>query len=248
MLKLPFDPVKRAEEVENLVMRDQKRKYYRFRGARYYGGIATADMVGCCFLCAYCWNYERNMKPEECKEEFCSSEQVVRRLLDICKRRDFNKVRLSGAEPILGEKSFEHIIKIIEGVLSEKPTLDFILETNGFILGYRPNLAQRLSPFKRLFVRISVKGWDEQSFEKISGAEGGYFEFPLRALKYLLDAGVNAWPAIMLEIFGSKGIEELSRKLKGLGISTEELEIEYLEAYPFVLDNIKKRSVPIFKY
>ncbi|MDI6890131.1 MAG: 4Fe-4S cluster-binding domain-containing protein [Thermodesulfovibrionales bacterium] len=134
MLKLPFDPVKRAEEVENLVMRDQKRKYYRFRGARYYGGIATADMVGCCFLCAYCWNYERNMKPEECKGEFCSSEQVARRLLDICNRRDFNKVRLSGAEPILGEKSFEHIIKIIERVLSEKPTLDFILETNGFIL------------------------------------------------------------------------------------------------------------------
>ena len=48
----PFDPVERAEEVERLVLKDEKRLYYRFRAAPYYGGIATADAIGCSFLCA----------------------------------------------------------------------------------------------------------------------------------------------------------------------------------------------------
>ena len=43
MLDLPFDPLKRARDVEKLVMKGLARKYYRFRPARYYGGIGTAD-------------------------------------------------------------------------------------------------------------------------------------------------------------------------------------------------------------
>ena len=206
-LEFPFDPLKRAEEVEGLVMRGGERKYYRFRGARYYGGIATADMVGCCFLCAYCWNYERNLRPDECRGEFCPPEEVARRLLDICRKREFNKVRLSGAEPILGRRSFEHTLKVIEMISAENPLLDFILETNGFILGVHPNFAEQLSRFKRLFVRISIKGWDGQSFERISGAQASFFEFPIKALKALLTFGVNAWPAVMLETFGASGIK-----------------------------------------
>jgi uncharacterized Fe-S cluster-containing radical SAM superfamily protein len=62
-LNFPFDPVERAEEVEHLVLKDGKRLYYRFRAAPYYGGIATADAIGCSFLCAYCWNYFRNLNP-----------------------------------------------------------------------------------------------------------------------------------------------------------------------------------------
>ena len=48
-----YDPVAHAAEVEKLVVRGSKRKYYRFRGARFYGGIATADCVGCCLKCAF---------------------------------------------------------------------------------------------------------------------------------------------------------------------------------------------------
>jgi len=55
-LAFPFDPLKRSEQVEVQVTKDNKRLYYRFRPAPYYGGIATADAVGCSFLCAFCWN------------------------------------------------------------------------------------------------------------------------------------------------------------------------------------------------
>ncbi|HPJ84251.1 MAG TPA: hypothetical protein PLM24_04455 [Methanothrix sp.] len=53
----PFDPFEGASEIETIVMDGIRRKYYRFRYSRHYGGILTADAVGCNILCAYCWNY-----------------------------------------------------------------------------------------------------------------------------------------------------------------------------------------------
>jgi uncharacterized Fe-S cluster-containing radical SAM superfamily protein len=38
-----YDPVRKAEETSWVVCRGDSRKYYRFRAARFYGGIATAD-------------------------------------------------------------------------------------------------------------------------------------------------------------------------------------------------------------
>jgi len=243
MLDLPFDPLIGAKEVEDLVMAGLSRRYYRFRPARYYGGIATADQVGCCLLCAYCWNHGRNLHPQKSKGGYYSPDGVARKLLDISRRKGLNKVRLSGAEPILGERSFEHFRQVLEEVSSINPWLDFVLETNGLLFGYHPPFAAALSGFKRLQVRVSLKGWDEQSFERISGAQRMFFELPLRGLRSLLRNRVVAWPAIMYETFGPQGIERISRKLKEYQIRAEELEVEYLEAYPFVLENLKKRSI-----
>jgi uncharacterized Fe-S cluster-containing radical SAM superfamily protein len=243
MLNLPFDPVKRAEEVERLVTRGFSRKYYRFRSARYYGGIATADQVGCCFLCAYCWNYGRNLNPEKSHVGYYTPEEVANRLLGIIRRKGFNKVRLTGAEPVLGQASFEHLRQVLERVTQAHPFLDFVLETNGLVLGRYPELAADLSKYRRLQVRVSLKGWDEQSFERISGAEGRFFELPLKGLRHLLQNGVATWPAVMYETFGSEGIDRISRKLREHEIRSEELEVEYLEPYDFVVKNLKQRSV-----
>ncbi len=243
IVRFPFDPIERAGEVERLVMDKDRRKYYRFRGSRYYGGIATADTVGCCFLCAYCWNYKKNLNPDSCEGEFLSPEEVAGKILKICRKKSFNKVRITGAEPVLGERSFQHLLRIIEIVSVENPMVDSILETNGLLLGFMPDFSARLSQFKRLFVRVSIKGWDEASFERITGAKGEFFFYTILAIKNLLDSGVYAWPAFMMEIFGSDGAEKLGKRLKSAGIRPEEMEIEYLEPYPFVLENMRKRSV-----
>jgi hypothetical protein len=50
-----YDPIELAEEIGKVVNAEEKRKYYRFRPAPYYGGIATADCVGCCLRCLFCW-------------------------------------------------------------------------------------------------------------------------------------------------------------------------------------------------
>jgi uncharacterized Fe-S cluster-containing radical SAM superfamily protein len=82
----PFDAFERASEVENVVMDGLRRKYYRFRYSRHYGGIVTADAVGCNILCAYCWNLSRNQNPETAGV-YRSPAEVAERLLKISERR-----------------------------------------------------------------------------------------------------------------------------------------------------------------
>jgi uncharacterized Fe-S cluster-containing radical SAM superfamily protein len=244
MLKIPFDPIRRAKEVEEIVMKNLKRKYYRFRFTLYYGGIVTADTIGCCMLCAYCWNYFRNLKPME-YGYFYSSEEVAKKLIKISIARNCKKFRISGAEPILGEKSLEHLLKVIELVNKKVKNAEFILETNGLILGYYPELIEQLLKYKDfLCVRISIKGWDEKSFQKISGANGEYFVYPLIALKKLLKNKIYSWPAAMYDVFKEDGIKSLRKRLNKLGVKTE-IETEFLEKYPFVIKNLRERNITV---
>jgi uncharacterized Fe-S cluster-containing radical SAM superfamily protein len=241
-MELPFNPIERAEAIEKIVMKNNKRKYYRFRFAPYYGGIVTADTIGCCFLCAYCWNYFRNLKPENFGE-FFSPEEVAEKMIEIAKRKNCNRFRISGAEPILGKESFSHLLRILELIKEKFRKFEFIVETNGLTLGYYPELIKDLKTFKNfIFVRISIKGWDEDSFEKVSGAKKGYFIYPIKALKKLKDEGIMAWPAVMYEIFGENGLRKFKERLKNEGIETE-VEVEYLERYPFVEENLSKRGL-----
>jgi uncharacterized Fe-S cluster-containing radical SAM superfamily protein len=83
-LAFPFDPVQRSQEVEGLVMSGRKRRYYKFRAAPYYGGITTADAVGCSFLCACCRNYSRNENPSSCGRLY-SPEEVARDLIGLAR-------------------------------------------------------------------------------------------------------------------------------------------------------------------
>lgn len=241
-LNFPFDPLKRAAEVESIVTQGDKRLYYRFRPAPYYGGIATADAVGCSFLCAYCWNYNRNLNPARFRE-FYNSQQVSSKLLNIAQRKSFNMFRISGAEPILGENSFNHLIDVVDLILQNRPSSLFILETNGFILGCRTDLIEKLK-FQNLRIRICLKGIDEESFELITGAQREFFAYPFKALKELEKQGINVWPALMGDLFSHDKILGLKKILEEYGINAQ-LELESLEAYPFVLENMKKRKLNI---
>ena len=167
MLNLPFNPLKRAKEVEGLVMEDLARKYYRFRPSRYYGGIATADTAGCPFLCAYCWNYGRNLHPERSRDRYYSPGEVGNRLLHIAKRGGFNKIRISGAEPILGKQSFEHLYQVLQDISNADPGLDFILETNALLLGYEQGFVQRLSQSPILTQAFSQDPYLKSSCESV---------------------------------------------------------------------------------
>ncbi|ACB10160.1 radical SAM protein [Thermotoga sp. RQ7] len=226
-----FDPVERSKKIENLVMKDGRRKYYRFRYSLYYSGIVTADSVGCNLLCAYCWNYFKNMRSEKVGD-FFSPEEVAEKLVEISRKRRCDLFRISGAEPILGRKSAEHtkeVMKLVKGT--------FILETNGILFGYDPSLVDLFTDFDVL-VRVNVKGWDEENFERITGADGWYFHYQLKALENLYGK-VRFWVAVMYDLFGEEGLSELKKKLP----VPCRIEKEYLEAYPFVVENLRKRGV-----
>jgi uncharacterized Fe-S cluster-containing radical SAM superfamily protein len=119
-LSFPFNPLQRSAEAEALVMKGEKRLYHKFRAAPYYGGIATADSIGCSFLCAYCWSYGRNQNPARFGRLY-SPEQVADNLLRIARRRMFHLFRVTGSEPILGEASLRHLLKVIESSRARSP-------------------------------------------------------------------------------------------------------------------------------
>lgn len=237
---MPFDPIERAAEAERIVMKGRKRRYHRFRAAPYYGGIATADALGCCLLCAYCWNYFRNLHPDR-SGSFYSPEAVAEKLLGIARKKRWHLYRITGSEPVLGDASLDHLVDVLRLVSAGDPNGRFILETNGIMLGHSPEFVKRLDP-SGLAVRVAIKGVDPASFEKITGAVGSYLECQIKAVKLLQDRGIEAWPALMEDLFSPAQISTLKNKLAKAGIKGD-LEFEYLERYPYVMKQLEKEGI-----
>lgn len=187
----PFDPIQRSMEVEKLVMEGDKRRYYRFRYAKFYGGIVTADAVGCNLLCAYCWNYSRNLNPGSYGEYYSPSE-VAGKLLELSAKRRCSQFRISGAEPILGRASALHLADVISQVDG-----NFIIETNGVMLGSDLSLIEILKPLPHVHVRLCIKAHNGSDFEKITGAKAEAFDYQLKAAEALRKARMHYSIAVM---------------------------------------------------
>jgi uncharacterized Fe-S cluster-containing radical SAM superfamily protein len=236
MVSSSIDPLVLAEKVRKIVSSEEKRKYYRFRPATFYGGIATADCVGCCLKCLFCWSWQIIVQPEKVGR-FYSPEEVVRNLLSIARKRGFNKVRISGNEPTLHRS---HLLQVLQLIPKE---IQFILETNGILIGYDPSYAKDFSRFPNLYVRVSLKGACAEDFIRLTGAMSEGFTLQLKALENLLEAGVNCLPAVMANFSSQDEIAKLSQRLKGIRPDFANFEEEELILYPFVMDHLQKAGL-----
>jgi len=232
-----YDPIALAKKTEELVCSEERRKYYRFRPAPYYGGIATADCVGCCLRCFFCWSWRIVTQPERAGR-FYSPEEVARHLTSIARKRGFHQVRISGNEPTLNRS---HLLKVLELIPEE---IRFILETNGILIGEDPSYARSLSRFPHLYVRVSLKGACPEDFTRLTQAEPGGFAYPLKALERLVEEGVDCFPAVMANFSSQGEIKKLRKKLKAIRPDFEDFEEEELIPYPFVLEHIQKADLP----
>jgi uncharacterized Fe-S cluster-containing radical SAM superfamily protein len=231
-----FDPITKAEELARMVIRGSKRKYYRFRPARFYGGIATADCVGCCLRCLFCWSWQEMVRPESVGE-FLSPEEVARRLGSIARKRRFQRVRISGNEPTIAR---EHLIKVIERL---PPHLHFILETNGILIGHDRTYAEDLARFPNLAVRVSIKGTDEEEFSGLTGAAPSGFALQLKALEHLAEAGVTSHAAVMVSFSSGEKVEALRRRLEEITGGFAEIESEELVLYRDVEERLRNAGL-----
>ena len=124
-----------------VICKGNQRKYYRFRADRFYGGIATADCMGCNMDCAFCWSYRTRIHPERFGD-FYTPEEVTERLVKIAREHGFRAVRISGNEPTLCKS---HLLDVIRAVELSDQTLLFVLETNGIKLGEDEKYVDELS-------------------------------------------------------------------------------------------------------
>jgi uncharacterized Fe-S cluster-containing radical SAM superfamily protein len=255
----PFDPLELAKETERIVTRQGneglERKYVGVYSAPVYRGIATGYAAGCCLRCIYCWsNWSRDF-PEKFGE-FYSPREVAQRLFKAAeegitapgwerfRHLKVNKLRLSGCEPTLGK---EHLLSVLEYVKNSNYPL-FILETNGILFGSDRNYVKQLSEFaSKLYVRVSFKAATPEGFTRRTGAIGEYYELPFKALRNLLDEGIDARaaamtdPRVMPEEERKILIEKLSEIDPKANYSST-LEEEQIDAYDTTIKRLKAYS------
>jgi len=231
-----IDPIELAEKIERIISSGEKRKYYRFRSAPFYGGIATADCVGCCLKCLFCWSWHIIVQPEKVGR-FYSPEEVTRNLLSISRKKGFHQVRISGNEPTLHRP---HLLKVLQLIPKE---IRFILETNGILIGHDPSYAKDLSRFSNLYVRVSLKGACSEDFERLTGVKPEGFGLQLKALENLVEEGVDCFPAVMANFSSQEEIKKLRQRLKGIRPDFADFEEEELILYPFVEENLRKAGI-----
>ncbi len=237
-----YDPIKLSQVVEKYVLRrkdsDVLRAYYRFRKDRWYGGIATGDVIGCNLRCRFCWAWRFAWSLNPPRNSFLSPDEVIERLHFIASRYRLSQVRLSGGEPTLG---IEHTVKVIEGII--RKGLHMVLETNGVLLGFKRDYAEQIASLHKrdIEVRVSIKGCSPKEFTEITGAKPGAWYLQLKAIENLIEYGLRpgdeVYPAIMLSFCEEENYKALKNILADID---EELIKNIDEEYVIMYDHVKE--------
>jgi uncharacterized Fe-S cluster-containing radical SAM superfamily protein len=237
-----FDPIELSRIVYKGVarVRDsvEERKYYRFRGGRWYGGIATGDVVGCNLRCKFCWSWRYSYFTN--KGFYQSPQRVFEKLVSIAERRRYKYVRLSGGEPTI---TMKHLVQLLE--LLDETRFIFILETNGILIGYDKRYAEELAGFSKIAVRVSFKGTTPEEFELLTGARRDFYIYQFKALENLIDAGLKpgeqVYPAVMLSFSPEENIRLFLDKLREIHpVLAESIDPEYVILYSHVRELLKR--------
>ena len=227
-----YDPAELSKKIENIVINENWKKYYRFRATGFYGGIATADVVGCNLRCKFCWSSNSVWNAKN-TGKFYSSRQVADALHEIARSKGYTKVRVSGGEPTIGRK---HLIALLDNISSE---FLFILETNGILLGSDKSYVKELSRFRNLHVRVCLKGCNSEEFSMLTGAEKG-FEYQIKALENLRDERVGFNIAL---VSAKNEKKQLFDRLAEMGLGNIMVEEEEIKLYPHVRKRLDKEGL-----
>ncbi|MGC9324983.1 MAG: radical SAM protein [Desulfomonilia bacterium] len=233
-----MDALVLARKTAEIVSRGSLRKYYRFRWAPYYGGIATADCVGCCLRCVYCWSWNIVNRPEA-SGKFYTPDHVARELTRIARRKSTGLIRISGNEPTINR---EHLTGVLSSI---QPQFTFILETNGIILGADRAYCDDLAQFPNIHVRVSLKGACPEEFHRVTGLDPSGFEYQIRSIENLVDAGVRVHPALMSCMCSPGAIQGLRARLGEVDPSLADIEEEELILYPAVEARMKQKGFQV---
>ncbi|MBS7622194.1 radical SAM protein [Candidatus Bathyarchaeota archaeon] len=236
-----YDPVERHLTLERLLTKLDgevvARKYWRFRPDRWYGGVATADCVGCGLACKFCWVKSDVLYNPAGTGSFHKPCDVASKLKSIAISKGYRQARLSGGEPTISKS---HLTQLLRELDSFQP-LDFILETNGILLGHSREYASELSEFNFLHVRVSLKGCDEAEFRNLTGASPIGFKLQIDALRNLVDEGVSCHPAVMRSFSSPESFQHLKERLSEIAPELAGcLEVEEVIMYPRVAERMSR--------
>jgi len=237
----PFDPLKLSLQTEEIICKGDARKYTDFYCTGVYGGISTGYTVGCCLKCVFCWvDWSRDFPFKTGK--FHSPQQVFDKLAGNARKHGIKKMRISGGEPTL---CAEHLTAVLD-LVNETPFL-FILETNGFLLGKNPEYVKKLTKYKNIHIRVSLKAGNPEGFEKRTGGIGEFYDLPFKALEYLNQTGISFHVAAMTDsrLMPKDEREMMLKKLKSVGYH-DYLEEERCDPYSTTAVRLEKAGFKLW--
>jgi uncharacterized Fe-S cluster-containing radical SAM superfamily protein len=225
------------ERILPVVAEGKRRKYYRLgRKGGWYGGIATADCVGCSLKCVFCWSNKPRDNPQGIGRFYEPGE--VYESLDRCARKEgYRLLRVSGNEPAMARGHLQALLALVD---SQK--YRFILETNG--INIDESFARELSDFSCVHVRVSLKGTNPDEFHALTGARASAYELQLEALRNLVSNGVSCHAAVMSSFSERSKIDGLKEILRRIHPALSPgLEEEGLILYPHVRKRLKRAGI-----
>jgi uncharacterized Fe-S cluster-containing radical SAM superfamily protein len=158
-------------------------------------------------------------------------------VIKIAHKKHFRRIRISGNEPTIAR---DHLVKVLEQIPGQ---FLFILETNGILIGHDKTYAQDLAAFENLYVRVSLKGTNEEEFSALTGAEPVGFELQIKALENLQHAGAKVHPAVMIGFSPFDRVLALRKRLGKINREFEDIEVEELALYGDVEERLRKAKI-----
>jgi len=198
-MSVMYDPIKVGGNIKSQICKSGKegeeRKYYRFRGGKWYGGIASGDVIGCNLSCKFCWAWYFRDRYD--LGAYYSPVSAFKQRRRIAEKRGNRLVRLTGGEPTLCRN---HLISLVD--IATAHGYFFIVETNGLLLGYDEGYAKEISSYEGVIVRVSFKGTNPQEFNMLTGADPYRYDLQYKALVNLVKNGLQPCkeviPALMV--------------------------------------------------
>ena len=234
-----YCPVALATATEKVVVDGNRRKYVQLgRPLRFYGGTTSATEVGCNLRCKFCFSDKPVWKPKS-TGRFYTPQQVFDGLTKSAKKHGYKLISASASEGTLGR---QHLFELLD--LVEQSEYVYILETNGMTLGDDPEFAQALAKYKRLHVRVSIKGTSEEEYHELTGAMPSSYRLPFLALGHLIDAGVSCNACVMVSFSTDEGIASVKEQLAQVhpGI-LKSVELEKITMFPKVAERLAKAGL-----
>ena len=234
-----YDPIVLAAATEKVVVDGTRRKYVQLgRPLRFYGGTTSATEVGCNLRCKFCFSDKPVWKPKK-TGKFYSPQEVFDGLARSAGKHGHKLISASASEGTIGR---EHLMQLLD--LVEDSEFVYVLETNGMILGNDPNYVSALSKYKRLHVRVSIKGDNPEQYHELTGADQDSYELPYIALKNLIGAEVSCNACLMASFSDDDGIQRVKQKLYDIhpGI-LKSLEIEKITLFPKVARRLAENQL-----
>jgi uncharacterized Fe-S cluster-containing radical SAM superfamily protein len=228
-----YDPIALAEATEKVVVRGNERKYVQLgRKLRFYGGSISATEVGCNLRCKFCFSDKPVWKPGRVGK-FYSPQEVFDGLDRTARKHGTKIISASASEGTIGKA---HLFELLE--LVDQSDYTYVLETNGMLLGADRAYVQDLKRFRKLHVRVSIKGCDSEEFHSVTGARRSAYQLPFQALQSLIEEGVSCNACLSVSFSDEKSIESAREHLYKLWPGLlKSLEIERIKLFP----KVKKR-------